>query len=305
MNLRGWVIYNGHLPEKKFSEYALWVHQAAKRRGIDIAIHKNHELLSCLTHEEIGILSIPAQELPDFVIFGDKDIYLAKQLENLGVFVFNSSLAIEASDNKITTYQLLAQHQLPIPKTIVAPKIYAGVTKIDFQSFKQIEDILGFPMVIKEAYGSFGEQVYLIHTSAQMEDKIVTLHDKPFVFQELITSSYGKDIRLNVVGDEVVAAMLRTAENDFRANVSAGGAMTAYQASEAETELAITAAKVLGADFAGVDLLFGEDGEPIICEVNANAHIKNIYDCTKINVADYMIEYIVNQFKKQRGRKND
>src|SRR5699024_8168413 len=112
-------------------------------------------------------------------------------------------------------------------------------------------------------------------------------------FQEFIHSSYGKDLRLHVVGDEVAAAMMRSSKNDFRANVTAGGTMTPYEPSKIEMELAIAATAAIHADFAGVDLLFGPNGQPIVCEVNSNAHIRNLYDCTNINVADHMMQHII------------
>src|SRR5699024_4208549 len=116
-------------------------------------------------------------------------------------------------------------------------------------------DTLGFPMIIKEAFGSFGEQVYLIRDQKELLEKLDELQGKPFLFQEFITSSYGLDLRLRVVGDLVAAAMRRSAPNDFRANITAGGTMDAYQPTQYEADLAVAAAKAIGADFAGVDLL--------------------------------------------------
>src|SRR5699024_8031459 len=115
--------------------------------------------------------------------------------------------------------------------------------------------------------------------------------DRPFMFQELITSSYGKDIRLQVVGDKVVAAMKRTAKNDFRANVTSGGTMEPYKPTLEETQLAMNASQLTGADFAGVDLLFGET-RPFVCEIDSNSPIRNIFDCSGINAAPFMIDHI-------------
>jgi RimK family alpha-L-glutamate ligase len=114
------------------------------------------------------------------------------------------------------------------------------------------------------------------------------------LFQEFIKSSKGKDLRLQVVGNQVVAAMYRYSENgDFRANITNGGKMKLFDPSEEQVELAIKCCKIIGLDFAGVDILFGENQEPIVCEVNSNAHFKNIFDCTGINVADCILEYII------------
>src|SRR5699024_6133662 len=134
---------------------------------------------------------------------------------------------------------------------------------------------------------------YLVHSYDDLLAKVQALQGRPFVFQECVMTSYGKDKRLHVVGDRVVAAMVREASDDFRANVTAGGAMAPYEPADEEAEIAVRAAKAVGADFAGVDLLFGPDGAALICEINSNAHIRNLYHCTHINVADFIIDHII------------
>ncbi|UJL44973.1 RimK family alpha-L-glutamate ligase [Virgibacillus sp. NKC19-16] len=292
MNLQGWIIYNGNLPGNKFLDFAKCIQGAAARKGSQATIYKNNELLSYLGTGETSLLHQQGQTLPDYVVFADKDIYLAKQLESLGVRVFNSAVAIQRSDDKIDSYQHLASKKLPIPKTIIAPKIFSNAT-LDTSSIKPAINTLGFPMIVKEAFGSFGQQVYLVHTKEELQTKVQVLQGKAFLFQEFIASSYGKDMRLHVVGDKVVAAMKRHAADDFRSNVSAGGTMEAYHPTDQEKKLAIAATKAIGADFAGVDLLYGPDQSALICEINSNAHIRNMYDCTGINVADYIMNYIL------------
>ncbi|WP_077621343.1 ATP-grasp domain-containing protein [Sediminibacillus massiliensis] len=291
-----WIIYNGHLKGPKFRDFAEWLQKAAEKQNVHAEIVPNNHLLSSYSSDGLGLHSMKKENLPDFVLFGDKDIHLARQLEALDVPVYNSASAIELCDDKIRTYQALSADRLPIPKTIAAPKIFPGAAEIDQQTFLNAGKSLHFPLILKEAYGSFGEQVYLLDTPKEMLDKIKEIQDRPFVLQEFISSSRGKDVRLNVVGNKVVASMLRTSLSDFRANVSAGGKMEPYQPSKEEQYLAIRAAKAAGADFAGVDLLFGPDG-PVVCEVNSNAHIRNIYDCTKINVAEHIIEYVLHTQK--------
>lgn len=289
----GWIIYNGYLHGNKFLDFAEWLQKAAHRKGIPTTIWKNNELLSFLRTEQASLLHKDPQPLPDFVIFTDKDIYLANQLEQMGVNVYNSSNAIRISDDKILTYQALTAQNLPIPKTIIAPKVFIDDVGLDYTVCEQAVDTLGLPMIIKEAFGSFGEQVYLVNTKEELEKKVKSLQGKAFIFQAFIDSSFGRDMRLHVVGDAVVASMTRTAATDFRANVTAGGSAQAYQPTNDDVEIAVAATRAIGADFAGVDLLFGADGYPIICEINSNAHIRNMFECTKINVADYIIDYII------------
>ncbi|MFC2948489.1 ATP-grasp domain-containing protein [Virgibacillus sediminis] len=297
MNLQGWIIYNGNLPGNKFLDFAEWMHDAASRKQSKTKIFKNNELLSQLDTSNLDLLKLSESNLPDYVVFADKDIYLARQLELLGVRVFNSAEAIERSDDKIASYQRLASQNLPIPKTIISPKIFSSGT-IEEEIIHTAGRELGFPMILKEAYGSFGEQVYLVSNEAELYEKANALAGKAFMFQQFIKTSYGTDLRLHVVGNRIAAAMKRKSANDFRANITAGGTMEAYQPTEEEAELAIMAAKCIGADIAGVDLLLGPGGKPLICEINSNAHIRNMYDCTGINVADDIMDYILDSMSK-------
>lgn len=293
----GWIVYNGNLQAHKFVEYAQWFQASALKKGVETALIKNTELLVTIENGRSTLTGKYAGLKPDFVHFADKDIPLARQLEKLEIPLYNSAESILLCDSKIHMYQALADKQIPLPKTIIAPKVFSGLPIVDWSVYEQIVEEIGFPLVIKEAYGSFGQQVYLVNNMNELLAKVKALGSTEYVFQQFIESSYGRDIRLNVVGDQVVAAMKRTSSTDFRANVSAGGKTEQYSPNKKERELAIRAAKLVGANFAGVDLLFGENEEPIVCEINTNAHIKSIYDCTGINVANAMVDFIIEDLK--------
>lgn len=294
MTKHGWIVYNGNLPGTKFSDFAHMIQKAATKKGSQTTLIKNNHIYSLIGAQPDPIKLIYDSDYgpyPDYVVFTDKDIYLAQQLERLKIPVFNTAHAIAVSDDKIATYQALAAKGLQIPKTIIAPKTFIK----NYSNSIQLESIiqhLGLPLIIKEAFGSFGEQVYLIHTRQELKKKVNQLAGIAFMFQEFIDTSYGRDLRLQVVGNQVIAAMERNSKVDFRANITAGGSTKPYQSSQLEEELAIAGAKAVGADFAGVDLLFGKDG-PIICEINSNAHIQNLLDCTGVNAATHMIDYIL------------
>lgn len=289
MTYQAWIIYNGFLQSDKFKDFADMFYKAAKELGHEAAIYTNDALQMVLGNK---VTLHTKGALPDYVIFTDKDIYLAKQLELLGVPVFNSAKTIEVSDDKIKTYQLLAEQGIPIPKTVVAPKTFGLPLALDDRFIKDTIKLLGFPLVMKETFGSFGEQVYLVDNEAALDAQIKAIGGKPFMFQQFIDTSYGVDLRLQVVGGKVVTAMKRISKNDFRANVTSGGRMEPHEASEEEKAVAIQASQAIGADFSGVDLLFGENGQAIVCEVNSNAHIRNIFDCTGVDAAYDIIRYI-------------
>ncbi|WOV82952.1 RimK family alpha-L-glutamate ligase [Sporosarcina jeotgali] len=282
---RCWIIYNGSLVNDKFRDQAELVHDAADRASVSATIYKNYEIMMDVTQK--------VESLPDFVVFLDKDIVLATYLKSLGIPVFNDPEVIERCDNKTKQAIALAHDGIPMPRTIIAPKVYPNFTIRDSGYYDRVLQELGLPMIIKEARGSFGMNVYLIETKEQFFEKTESLRGIDYLFQEFVASSRGRDIRVNVVGGQVVAAMYRHSETDFRANITNGGIAEIVELTDAQIEISLQAAESVGADFAGVDLLFGKNEEPLICEVNAAAHIRNIYNVTGINVADAMISYIL------------
>lgn len=292
LKVNGWIIYNGSLQGDSFLDYAKMLQEAMAQSDSHAKIIPNTEIPVLLQTNQSDIIHNQNVSKPDYVLFTDKDIYLARQLEWLGLKLFNKAETIAVCDDKIATYQNLAKAGIPIPKTIVSPKVFQ---RKDHEKVAYIDAVikeLQFPMIVKEAFGSFGEQVYLVHNKPELLDIVHRLHGKAFMFQEFIQTSHGMDIRLQVVGNQVVSAMKRIAKDDFRANVTAGAYMEAYQPTHAEKELAVAAAKSVHADFAGVDLLFGKTG-PVVCEINSNAHIRNLLDCTGINAADFIADHVL------------
>lgn len=295
MNTYGWLIYNGGLRSPKYMELNELYAEAAQKLDIHLDLIANDEIYSCIENDKAILKSANSLKTPDFVLFLDKDIRLAKQMEKLGYRLFNASHVIENCDDKMLTFQLLANLDIKMPKTLFAPMYFPGTgTGQPHSSFTlTLEKELGYPMVIKEAFGSFGAQVYLVHNREELIAKQQQLVYVPHLYQQFIQTSTGRDVRIYVVGDKVVASMYRHSETDFRANITNGGSMKPYTPNEAFCQMAIAATKALGADFTGVDLLFGENDEPILCEVNSNAHIKNIYDCTGIDVAEFIFKHIL------------
>lgn len=231
----------------------------------------------------------------NFALFWNKDINLAKRMEKSGIRLFNSAHALEYCNDKSLT--AVAASHLPRPKTMIAPHTFLPYTKLSF--LDKVESTLSYPIIIKECFGSFGNQVWLVKNREELEARVMKITPRPMIFEEYIAESYGRDMRLHIVNGKCVASVIRIAkEGDFRANVTNGGKMYPYIPTEKEKELAIQAAAAVGAEFAGVDLLFGKNG-PVLCEVNSNAHFKNLLDATGINVAEYIAEYITEVMRKE------
>lgn len=287
----GWLIINEFLNTSKFSELTQYLLVAAGMRNIGLVVLTNAEVM-------VG-MPLPFDK-PDFVLFWDKDVCLAEYLESLGILVFNSARSIALCDDKRKTFLALQNSGIVMPKTILAPFTYDNIGYSKQEFIARIESELSYPFVVKEAFGSFGMQVYLVNNREEMLCKLSEISPKPFLFQEFLSEYQGTDVRLQVVGDEVVSSMLRYSVNgDFRANITLGGKMQTYVPTEEQCAIAIKATKAMGLSFAGVDLLFGEDERPVLCEVNSNAHFKTMLECTGVNVADKIVCHVRKRLREK------
>lgn len=284
--LKGLLVVNAFLHTAKFADIYQELLGSATQNGIRLTVITNADI--ALHIDDAGF---PA-ETPDFVLFWDKDVKIARLLEQRGIPVFNPSDGILRCDDKALTYLAMRSAGIPTPQTVILPQTFPNVGYPQTGFLAEAAQRLKFPLVLKECFGSFGHQVYLFNDLEGLREKVVALGSTPMLLQEMVSSSYGRDIRVNVVGGKVVACILRhNDQGDFRSNITLGGNMDPYTPSDAEAEIALRAVKELGLMFAGVDVLFGEDG-PLICEVNSNAHFKTTLQCTGINMADAIFKHI-------------
>lgn len=291
----GLLVVSAFLNGEKYRE----IHHIFLSAAADLGIH----LTLCTNASLCATVDTPAFDPSPyrFVLFWDKDVALATQLAQRGLPVFNSPEAIRRCDDKGLTYLCLKERGIPMPPTLLAPKTYPAVGYTDTSFVDEAAKALGLPLVLKECFGSFGQQVYLFHDVEALRQKVLSLAGTPLLFQQLVTESYGRDIRLNVVGGQVVAAMLRcSTDGDFRSNLSRGGRMEAYTPTEAETALVLKAIKGLGLSFGGVDVLLGAEG-PLLCEVNSNAHFKTTLACTGVNMAQSILLHIAEKVGHAHG----
>lgn len=273
---------NGFLKGGKFGEPAEMMSAAADRLGIGLDIVTNDRLpLMVDTSERMDT---------DFVLFWDKDVRAAMLLERTGSPVFNSSECIRICDDKSLTHIALSKNNVPSIPTMISPMTFDGIGYTNLSFLDGAEDSFGYPMVVKDCFGSFGQQVHLAHDREELESLFYDA--RPRIVQRYVECG-SSDLRLEVIGGEVVASVSRKGrDGDFRANTTIGGVMSVHQPSEDEKELALKASEAVGADFCGVDILY-MDGEPVVCEVNSNAHMKNLRNCTGIDVSDMILEHII------------
>ena len=261
---------------------------AVHPNNVDIFISKDNRKSVLVGNEHTSI--------PDFVIprVGSSTTYYQKavfrHLERMGVLFINSSDAIDNVKDKLYTMQILAQNNIPHPKTmLVKNPIDSGY----------VQRNIGFPIVVKSLSGTHGKGVYLAENKRNFEQLVEMMeqfNDRfNIILQEFVKDSHGKDLRIIVVGGKVIGAMKReSVDGDFRANVTRGGGAKPVELDEQMEYLALESTKLLGLDIGGVDLLYDKDGYKI-CEVNSSPGFRGMEEYTEIRVAEQIVTYVKNK----------
>ncbi|MBQ8659165.1 MAG: RimK family alpha-L-glutamate ligase [Clostridia bacterium] len=295
--MQGLILINAYPKGEKFYRQAERIKEELEKLGVEAQIKRNGEYAAWLSSD--GAARFEAEGY-DFVVYLDKDKYLGELLEQKGLRLFNPSKAVEACDDKMRTFLALKQSGITIPKTVAASLCYTKGAKADEAFLQNTANLLGFPMVAKKCYGSFGEGVELVHGIAELKELAQKWLFEPHLYQEYIAESKGEDLRVIVVGGKALGAMKRVAKNgEFRSNIELGGRGEKTELAPEYRKAAERAATALGLDYCGVDLL-ETNGGPVLCEVNSNAFFEGFESTTGINVAKSYAEHIVNVMKNGR-----
>ncbi|WP_420347180.1 30S ribosomal protein S6--L-glutamate ligase [Pelagibius sp.] len=223
-----------------------------------------------------------------------------RQFEMMGVFPLNESVAIGRSRDKLRSMQLLARDGIGLPVTAFAhdPKVTEEVIKIAG----------GAPVVIKLLEGTQGIGVVLADTKNSAKSVVEAFRgaNVNILVQEFIKEAGGTDIRAFVVGGKVVAAMQRKgAADDFRSNLHRGGEATRIKITAEERSTAVRAAKAMGLNVCGVDMLRSNHGA-VVMEVNSSPGLEGVEKATGVDVADLMVQFLEKNARpgktKTRGR---
>jgi ribosomal protein S6--L-glutamate ligase len=214
----------------------------------------------------------------------------------MGTYSVNESQAITRSRDKLRAHQLLARHGIGMPITGFAHSP---------DDTKDLMSLVGkAPLVIKLIEGTQGQGVVLAETDQAAESVIDAFRglDAYFLVQDFVAEAKGADIRCFVIGNKVVAAMMRQAKSgEFRSNLHRGGTALAVKLTPDERRTAIEAAKAMGLNIAGVDILRSNKG-PVVMEVNSSPGLEGIETVTQIDIADRIIEFIENNARQGRTK---
>lgn len=294
--MKGWILYKDSASGLRPEAYEMHRFvEAAKEKNIEIRVVRPEQFDLIVTRDDRKSILLDGEvvALPDFLLprMGAGTTYFAlaviRHMERLGVYVFNSSESIETVKDKLYSQQILAERNVPFPKTMLV-KYPVDVDLVEKQ--------LGFPVILKTLSGSQGSGVFLSENSSSFRDLLeliqATKSNVNIILQEFIESSRGRDLRVLIIGGRAVACMERVSTDEsFKANFSRGGEVRKFDMTSEIEWLATETAQIFGLDIAGIDLLF--DGEHFkVCEANSSPGFEGIEKCCDEDIAGLIYDFI-------------
>lgn len=275
----GWLIYRKEDAERNHG-FIDWFIAEAAQVNISLSLILREELTIGITENKREILlHNQAVLLPDFAIVRTIEPLLNLHLEACGITVFNSSKIAAICNHKGLTHHHV--HNLHIPM-------------VDTYFFKK-EDLpkappMIPPFVVKEVGGRGGKQIYLINDQRTWSNCMEALQSEVVIQSANVQP--GKDIRVFVVGNEIVGAVLRENKQDFRANFKLGGSATAYELNQAEQEMVLKIINYFDFGMVGIDFLVGLDNQLLFNEIEDVVGSRTLSAVSDINILNKYMAYI-------------
>lgn len=300
----GWIIYRKSENELNIeNDHAiLRLIEEAQSRYIELRVYHHRNISFHFTSSKITFLyegfPVPA---PDFVLSRrgantTQECYqLLHALRAAGTILINTPEGIALAQDKLMSGVYLSQKGLPIPRTQSINSSGA---------IEHCKSNFHFPMILKKPIGKRGSSVMKCHDEELFEDSVHMsgLENGTLLAQEFVKTSYGKDLRVFVIGNKAVACMQRIAKaGGYKSNFSMGGHVESFPLTDLIQDISVKSAQAIGLDIAGVDLLFCDEERFSICEVNSAPGFKGLELATNINVASKIISYACEKLKEKNN----
>ncbi|WP_163101770.1 ATP-grasp domain-containing protein [Peribacillus alkalitolerans] len=278
--LNGWIVYNQVDADKNYLFIEGFIEQAA---AMDIRLlFKRKEDFSIGYWDGTLQMFYEGNEVshPDFVISRNLDETFRTQLELMGIRVFNSATIGRIANNKARTHQLLAGHGIPMTDTLFIRKEEWNPDILPFS----------YPLIVKDANGRSGTSVFKVDNDTELKESLKALQGEILIQRPALE---GKDVRVFVVGKDIVCAILRQSDLDFRANISLGGSSSVYTLNESEQELVHKILNILDLDYAGIDFIFDHKGRFLLNEIEDVVGSRSLFANTSINIYEIYLNHIL------------
>lgn len=273
-----WILYN----RGKGNFNATSIRMSCAARCQNLNFRKIYSEDCEIKNDKLYINNEKVTRLPDIVFSRCYYYPVLDYLENKNIKIINKLSASKRARSKWETYEHVKNLS-----NVVQPKTYLESTL----TYQDMVNNLGLPFVMKNNFGSLGKKCYLVKNKYQYS--AIKRHNKDveFIVQEYISSSFGKDIRIYIIGDKYIGGVIRkSVKNDFRANISLGGTFEPFEIPTSLKNLAKKIASHCELEICGLDFLFGQDGY-VFCEINSNAGF-TAFSKRQIPMRDMMMEYL-------------
>lgn len=256
-----WLVYDKFEAERN-RRYINFYFEKCREKGVELSL-------------QIVEDGIDFSHLPDAAIVRTMNFPLSEKLESLGVKVHNSSFISRIANDKWNTYTYLSQKGIPLPETFLVTDTFTPPY---------------YPIVLKPAGGKGGKNVEIIENAEQYLDYRARVPQKT-VAQRLV-SDKGKDLRVYIVGNKIIKAMLRNSDTDFRSNFCLGGNACVYELSPSERLAVQQVIDCFDISYAGLDFIF-DKGKIIFNEMEDVVGARMLYTHTDIDIVDIYINFII------------
>ena len=276
-----WTIYRKDDIERN-KRFIDLLNESCKEFNIENIIMTFEDLSFGVINNELKLIynNELVSDYPDGVINRTNDYLISKQLELKGIRCFNNSFLTQVANNKNLCYQYVSQANVKIQDTLFNSS--HGLT---------------FPLVFKNPKGRGGNEVYLV-TDEETLNKLKNKY-KEYTLQSLCWSMTPKDLRVYVINNKIVTAVLRKGIEDFRANYSISKSAELYELNEQQIEYINRIISLFSIDYAGIDFLVNDQDELIFNEIEDSVGARALYELSDINIAYLYIKHIHNELSKQ------
>lgn len=285
--LLGWLIYDKQGAEYNHSYIRMHMEEA-KKLNMEIQLKYAEDFLFGVQNGNMFCLYKQKNtQLPDFVICRTIRPDLSYYLEFCGILVFNNARVAEICNDKAKAHAYLSGKGIPMADTMF-------LTNKDFEDYYQS---IPCQTVIKAVAGHGGQQVFC-KTSDNKDEIIRGIGSSDVVLQKL-TGRAHQDVRVYVIGKEIIAAVCRTATSGFKSNYSLGGSVELYTLSEKQKILVNKIIDQFDFGLVGIDFLIGDDGEFIFNEIEDVVGARMLYQCSDINLVGLYLEFIKRELRRK------
>lgn len=284
--MNGWLIYAGE-DARRNKSFIDWMMEEATCAGLDLTFVSKEDLtIGVKNGNPVVLFQGKDVPLPSFAIIRTIDPMLTLQLEACGVETFNSSRVSEICNDKAKTHQYLAPHSIPMMDTFF----------IKGADFPPANPPLPYPYIVKRVDSRGGRDVHWIDSIKRATELADRLKEHNLILQQP-APVLGKDLRVFVVGDEIVAAILRESNSDFKANYTLGGSARLYSLSDEEKNHIHRIMKLFSFGMVGIDFLFDEEGNLLLNEIEDVVGSRTLSAKSSINIVEKYMNHIAHVLK--------